>query len=598
VKKLGILYLLSFGLSVAEEVNIVSSYGTKTSVEETTSPVDVITEDKIEETKPKTITEIITKISDISFTSNGGYGQTTSIYLRGFEPKRTLVLIDGIRINDPTGLNGAMLEHILATDISQIEIIKGTQSGVWGADATAGVINIISKTPQKGFHSNAYFEYGSYVSRRYGTTFSLANEKMYILFGLHRFDSQSISAAEPYGKRWKDLNMEPDPYKNDTVNLKVGLNITANDKIESSMRFIDARVNYDGFDPITFKPADANNKAHINEKFYTFKYEKDLTRDSFNLYYNQSDFYRYYDEPSGWIKRYGYEGKTKELGFKYRFNYMKNAFLNLGFVRQDFIEHDTNVNNRYHNSGYFLTNLFKVKDLILSQSIRRDNYSKFDDKTTFKLGGKYLINKDFYIFANYGTAYNVPTLYQLFSLYGNPNLKPENTKSYDLGLSYKGFSFDYFDYKIKDMIDFDLNTFKYANISGESKIKGYEMRYKNSIKILNTDFYIGYTNLSAKDSNDKDLPRRPKEKLDINITVFPTENFTLDLNGQYIGKRKDTNQTQTGYYTVINSSVNFKINKYLTAYLKIDNITDKYYQTVYGYASFGRSIYAGLNGKF
>lgn len=597
MKKLLAFTLLTSGLALADEVSIVSSYGTKSSIEETTSAVNVITQDTIEETKPKTIVEAITKISDISFISNGGYGQTTSIYLRGFEPKRTLVLIDGIRINDPTGLNGAMLEHILIADIKQIEIVKGTQSGVWGADATAGVINIITKTPEKGFHSNAYFEYGSYVSRKYGTTFSLANDKMYILFGLHRFDSQSISAAEPYGKKWKDLNMEPDPYKNDTVNLKIGLNITSNDKVESIMRFVDARVNYDGFDPMTYKPTDADNKAHINEKFYGFRYEKKLNNHLFDFYYNQADFYRYYTEPSGWLKRYGYEGKSKELGFKYRFDYMKNAFLNLGFVRQDFIENDT-INNRYHNIGYFLTNLFKVKELILSQSVRRDNYSKFDDKTTFKVGGKYIINPNFYIFANYGTAYNVPTIYQLFSQYGNPNLKPENTKNYDIGISYKGLSFDYFNYKIKDMIDFDLNTFKYNNISGESKIKGYEVGYTKSVKMLNTDLYIGYTNLSAKDQNDKDLPRRPKEKLDFSITIFPLEKLTLNLNGQYIGKRKDTNQVQTGYYTVLNSTLNFKINKYLTAYLKVDNITDKYYQTVYGYASFGRSVYVGLNGNF
>lgn len=587
---------------MADEVSIISSYATKTSIEETTSAIDVIAQDKIEETKPKNITEIITKISDVSFVSNGGYGQPTSIYLRGFEPKRTLVLIDGIRINDPTGLNGAMLEHILATDIQQIEIVKGTQSGVWGADATAGVINIITKTPEKGFHSNAYFEYGSYVSKRYGTTFSLANEKFYILFGLHRFDSQSISAVEPYGKKWKDLKMEPDPYKNDTVNIKLGLNITQNDKIELSMRFIDAVVKYDGFDPITYKPADADNKSHMNEKFYTFKYEKKLNNHSFDIYYNQSDFYRFYNEPSGWQSTYGFEGKTKEFGLKYRLDYGKNGFLNLGFLRQDFIENDTTVNNRYHNVAFFLTNLLKIKQLVLSQSVRRDNYSKFDDKTTYKLGGKYLFSKDFYIFANYGTAYNVPTLYQLFSPFGNSKLKPENTSSYDLGISYKGFSFDYFNYKIKDMIDFDLNTYKYANLSGQSKIKGYEISYKYTLRSINTDIYIGYTKLLAKDSNDKDLPRRPKDKLDFDITIFPIERFSIDLNGQYIGKRKDMNkdmnQVQTGYYTILNSTVNFKINKYIDTYIKIDNITDKYYQTVYGYASFGRSVYAGINGRF
>ena len=136
------------------------------------------------------------------------------------------------------------------------------------------------------------------------------------------------------------------------------------------------------------------------------------------------------------------------------------------------------------------------------------------------------------------------------------------------------------------------------SISGDSKIKGYEMSYRYQIKNFNTDVYIGYTNLSAKDKNDKDLPRRPKEKIDFNITIFPLDSISINFNGQYIGKRKDTNNVQTGYYTILNTTLNIKLNRYLSAYLKIDNITDKYYQTAYGYASFGRSIYAGLNGSF
>lgn len=598
MKKLAILGLFVGFASAEEPLKIYSVYNTSTDIKYSTSSVDIIKEEEIKEQKPTTLVDIVDKLSSISFLSNGGYGQSTSIYLRGMDPKRTLIMLDGIRLNDVTGLNGAMLEHILISDIEQIEIIKGSQSGVWGPDASAGVINIITKKPQKGIHLNSYFEYGSYTTKKYGTTITLANDKLDILFGLHRFDSYSISAAEPYGKRWEDLNMESDKYKNDTVNLKIGLNFTENDRFETSMRFIDAVVNYDGFDSITWQPADANNKAHINQKFYNFQYKKTIGNHKLQLYSNLSDFYRSYYEPTGWNPNYSYKGNITEFGFRDKWNYFKDSFIVYGLVRQDFKEVDSNATGRYHDTGYYFTNVNKFNNIILSQTVRYDNYSSFSDKFTYKVGGKYIIKEDIDLYANYGTSYNVPTIYQLYSIFGNRNLNPENSKNYDIGVNLFGFNLTYFKYKIDNLIDFNMSTFRYTNIVGTSTIKGVELSYKKDLKSLKSSIYVGYTNLSAKDKDDKDLPRRPKDKLDFNISIFPLNNFNIVLNGEYIGSRKDTNQKQTGFYTLLNCVINVDLNKYISGYLKVDNLTNRYYQTAYGYASFGRSVYAGIIGKF
>lgn len=166
MKKLAILGLFVGFASAEEPLKIYSVYNTSTDIKYSTSSVDIIKEEEIKEQKPTTLVDIVDKLSSISFLSNGGYGQSTSIYLRGMDPKRTLIMLDGIRLNDVTGLNGAMLEHILISDIEQIEIIKGSQSGVWGPDASAGVINIITKKPQKGIHLSSYFEYRSYTTKK------------------------------------------------------------------------------------------------------------------------------------------------------------------------------------------------------------------------------------------------------------------------------------------------------------------------------------------------------------------------------------------------------------------------------------------------
>lgn len=585
------------GFVFSEEKAIFSAYQTKSTLPETTSATTVITSDEIEEIKPHTVAELLNTVPDISFTSNGGFGQPTNLYLRGFRQRETVFMIDGIRINDPTNLNGVSIEHLLPVYIERIEIVKGSQSGVWGADAAAGVINIITKRPKKGFSANSYAEYGSFVTRRYGTTVSFANDKVYFQLGLHRFDSQSISAAEPakgsrdYGRRWKDLGMEPDPYRNDTVNLKAGVNLTDKDKVEFNYNSVDAIVHYDGY------RADANNVSHHMYKFYSLSYDRQFSDNKLTVYYNQSDFERRHTEPAGWIPFYSYDGKFKEFGFRNRWDYRPDSFVVFGAVRQDFTDDSRNVSKSYHNTGYFLTNINRFGKLTLSESIKFDNYSAFSDKTTYKVGAKYNLYKDIYVFANHGTAYLVPIPYQLYSQYGNPNLKPQTSTNYDIGLSGKNFGLTYFNYRVEDKIDFDMKNFKYANIEGESKIHGFEADFRYSFKPLRLTVSSGYAYTWAIDKDGKKLPRIPQDKVNFTVNYYPVDSLSLTLWGEYIGKRKDSlfNPVQTGYYTLLNFTANYRVNQNFRFYVKVDNLTDKFYQTVDGYASPSRSVYAGVS---
>ncbi|NPA53790.1 MAG: TonB-dependent receptor, partial [Aquificae bacterium] len=268
--------------------------------------------------------------------------------------------------------------------------------------------------------------------------------------------------------------------------------------------------------------------------------------------------------------------------------------------RQDFIHKKSggiDLNKRYHNYGYFITNILKLLDnkLILSQSIRHDSYSSFKDKTTWKLGGKFLI-KDAYISANWGTAYNVPTPDQLYNTYwGNPNLAPENVLQWDISLGYKNFSITYFKSHIKNLIDYNFSTSKYSNFTGKSKIEGIEAKYSYYLNKLNTYLYLSYTYLDTKSPDGKELPRRPEHQIGFDLIWYPDENVNIGFSGVYVGNRKDIDGTQTGYYTVINAFSNMKISEKISTFLKINNITDKYYQTVNGYATEGRSVYAGVD---
>ena len=145
--------LYSQQTSSLDEITISSATKSEEKLKNVTANVDVITAEDIESRKFKTVAEALQTIAGIQVAPTGGAGQQTSMFLRGMSSHRTLVLIDGIRYNDITSVAGASnLEHLLINDIERIEVIKGAQSSIWGADASAGVINIITKSAQDGTH--------------------------------------------------------------------------------------------------------------------------------------------------------------------------------------------------------------------------------------------------------------------------------------------------------------------------------------------------------------------------------------------------------------------------------------------------------------
>ena len=149
-----------------ETITVTSATKSEQSIQNVTSNVEVITKEEIEERHFTTVSEALNTLSGINVTSNGGLGKGTSVFMRGFDSQRILVLIDGINYNDFTGISGAAFEHLMITDIERIEVIKGAQSGIWGADANAGVINIITSSAKEGTNSNILTEYGSYNTKK------------------------------------------------------------------------------------------------------------------------------------------------------------------------------------------------------------------------------------------------------------------------------------------------------------------------------------------------------------------------------------------------------------------------------------------------
>ncbi len=584
-----------------EDITITSATKTEQNLADVTSNVNVITAQEIEERDYTTVTEALNSLPGVSFTSNGGLGTTTSVRLRGMASKRALVLIDGIRYNDITELNGASFENLLISDIDRIEVIKGAQSGIWGADASAGVINIITKKAKDGLNFSASQEFGSFETTKANANISYKNDKFYIKANHTNLNSKGFTAVAPRGE---DIDkFEDDAYSNKTTSLKAGVNFNSNNKLELSHTIIDAKSQYDG----ASKP-NAKNSSTSKRAFSSINFNH---KDNFNklkIYANKSKFKRKY------ISSYGttpFDGEVKEYGLSSNIPYMTDSFLLVGGDYKKF-EHKNNLNKEFTNKSLFLTNSNRLKGFIggttiLTESVRYDKYSDFDNKTTGKIGLKHIHDKikGFSTFANYGTAYNVPTPYNLFDPYsGNKNLTPEDTKSWDIGFEYKDLKVSYFDTKVEDMIDYksnyDANGNRigggYQNMSGTSKLKGIEVSYQTDIF---DDFLISssYTYTDAKNAKEERLSRIPKDSIKLALDYYGIDKLYLGVNGEYVGERyslDDEKGTQTGKYTIANFTANYEFDPHLSFYGKVDNITDKYYQTVDGYATSPRAVYAGM----
>lgn len=571
---------------------VVTATKTEQSLKNVTSNVHIITAQEIEEKHYTTVSEALNSLSGIALSANGGIGTTTSVYVRGFDSKRTLVLIDGIRYNDPTGLSGAPFEHLMISDIERIEVIKGAQSGIWGADASAGVINIITKGAHKGLHGTVRGEYGSFNTQKYGAGASYATDSYYFKVNSAIVDTDGFSAQAPKGV---DLDtLEDDGYENRTTSFKAGYQLNDTNKIEIAHTIIDAKSNYDGgTGTATAKANNGTYKSSTDDTFSSLNFNHIDSFNEVNLYANRSTFEREYTGNSR------FDGNVNEYGLTSKIPYRTTDFVVVGADYKRF-EHLNTLNKNYTSKGFFATNSNTFNDTTtLTESIRTDRYDAFKNKTTGKIGIKHHFDQDFYVSLNYGTAYNVPTPYNLYGPYGSTSITPESTQSFDASLGYKGLVLTYFYNTVEDMIDFDMSTYTYANIVGKSTLKGFEAEYQKEV-LANTLLSLGYTRLSATDKEGIDLPRRAKENLKFGVDYYGVDKLHVGIFGEYVGSRYDDNTKtkQTGRYTVANVVVNYELSKTVSLYGKIDNITDKYYQSVDGYATSPRAYYAGMEVSF
>ena len=586
-----------------EDINVISTNKIATSIQNTTANISVITDDDIKEHGYQTVAQAINTIAGVSVAHSGGLGQQTSFFVRGADSGKVLVLLDGMRLNDPSTTNGTALLDTLTTDnIAQIEVIKGGSGSIWGSNASAGIINIITKNPQDGVHGSLGLTYGSYTTKGADVTVGYKDDKLTAQILASYLDTKGFSALAP-------RDAEADGYNNKNANLKLGYIIDDNNKINLSYNQTDTKTEYDD-NFSTTKSNDSYSNATANQSNILLDYSYVQDEYSATLHASKGNYSRDYYTKSAFGKGHNvYKATLEEYSLINAYDYsLGRAILGIEYKNIDgFNQYNTFPKSQtsYTNKAIYLSNTYNINNHILLESnLRYDNYSKFENKVSYKIGVRrhiYFID-GLSMSTNYYTSYDAPSAYQLANPAPKTTLKPSYTKGYDLTLRYKKLlSVAYFNNKVQDSIDYvgKFPNAGYANISGSSKFSGLEIDTQYTLPAIDITFKTNYTHLfEYKKEDGTNLARRAKDTINSSLTYYMQNNMNIGVDVEYVGDRKDTKGESTGKYSVWNLNFGTKIVKDVDLSINAKNILNKNYQSVYGYATPGRSVYAKVNYSF
>ena len=600
---LSFTYYLSFVTSVVavENIKIEEVVVTATKIEEpfeeTTSDVTVIKGEDIKKMNVEFVTDVLRKIPELNLIQNGGIGKVATVLLRGGNSSSTLVMIDGIKANSTT--TGSFdFSGINVDDIERIEIVKGPQSTIYGSEAMAGVINIITKRGEGKPRIDSSFESGSFGTFKPSMMISGGDKKLnYRLTGSY-FYTDGISAAKQGSER--------DGYKNTSISGKFGFRPSEKFELELTGRYYSDRSELDGFDFFERKAVDNLNFVQHGThyllsgkaKFYLSNiWEQIVTLSTVSdslkfrdpvITFNNADIITSMDTIDWQHNFYLSDIYTLTAGAEYK----KEKGENKG-------NFDRSLDNK---ALYFNNKLMLLKeDLVLNAGVRYDDHETFGSKATYRIGALYNFRQmALRVKSSYGTGFRAPKLNELFfPFYGNPNLKPEESNAWEIGIEKDFFenkmtiSLTYFDQRYKKLIQTDPLTFTAANIA-RAEVKGIEVGA--AFKMTDTiNIRAGYTYLDTRDKDTgQRLPLRPEDKVTIS-TEFYTKELSVVANYTFVSKRFDSSVARNlSSYSLVNLAGNYRVTKWLTLFTRIDNLFDTHYEEVGSFGTPGFSIFGGI----
>ncbi len=602
------------------------------STQKVAASTTVITGEELEKFKLNTLYEALREIAGLNTIQSGAPGQTASLFIRGANASHTKIMLDGTELNDPMDPNRSFdFSHLFVENIDRIEIIRGPQSTLYGSDAMAGVIHIITRQEQGKPHFHLSSMGGTYDTLQGKGEISGSTEKLSYSLGTSYFKTNGFSAAS---SRYEG-NTEKDGYQNTTFSGKLGLQIQENMGLHLSLRRIEAKTDIDnsggdyGDDPNNTSDYDLIFlKGGFRGLFMKNRWETKIDvsyADSLRKYNNPTDADHPYSSDESEYKSHIFKidfqnnlflhrSNTLIFGLEFYSEYGSSFYESqslYGPYESEFPEKTAS------NVGIYAQDQINLDDSFMtSVGARFDNHSTTGNSLTYQIAPLYILKSTgTKLKATLGTGFKAPSLYQLFApatFYGpigNIELQPEKTLGWDAGIEQELFGgkllikANYFMNHFKDLIDYDY-TKGYINI-GRASSKGTEL-IVHSIPVKDMTFSASYTWCKAVDESTQEaLLRRPEHKASMRIGYDGLKRTHMTISILYVGEREDnfylnyqTTRVALPEYTLFNASVSFDLFKYTEFFLRCDNILNTDYEYIKGYAAPGFSLYGGVKLDF
>ncbi len=539
--------------------------------------------------------DAISSSPGVTTKKNGSFGGVGSVRIRGASSSQTLVLIDGIPVNDASSPGGGYnFEYLDTSNIDRIEVLRGSQSTLWGSDAIGGVVNIYTKSAEKN-SINLLSEIGSFGLRKINSELGIASNSSKFLFLVDDTSLDGISKADK-----KDGNVEKDGFETNSYSFKGDIDLN-NIQIKGLLSYIKSDVEYDSFGFAT--GVQDGDERSITEEFIgnlTIKFNlfDDKLVNTFSV--NQSDISRDYFTNDNLT--FGADGERKL--YRYQGNIGFGGFNKIAFGLEK-EESSVNVDKLSIDSYFFLYQFQPIKDLVISAGIRNDDNKGFNSKTTRKISAAYRVFENLSIKTSWGEGFKVPTIFQTtFFCCGaesaNTNIRPEESTSYDLGFDFSlkdkfSFSLIYFKKDINDQINFSFGLGGYENIDFVES-DGFEVSANSEIT-EEINLYLNYSYIDSIDGRGQRLINIPKDSGELALTYNSSFNLSGSLTMKYNGSEISTYGNLDSW---LRADINlfYKLNNFSEVYFRVENLLDKNYQQVFGYGTPDRSGLIGVKVNF
>ena len=591
-----------------EEV-IVTSSRVEMPLRQVGTSVSVINAEEIQQRGFSSLMEVLRSQPAMGVSNSGGAGKTSALRIRGEEGFRTRIYLDGIDIADASSPQiGTRMEHLMSSGISRVEILRGPQGFMYGADA-GGVVNISSTPPQRGTSGDVSAEAGRYGTQQVAARVGAGSEQFEISLSAVDYETDGFNA-----RTTDTLLRDDDGYRNTTFHGRIAWNINDDLSLELVGRDVDSSNDYDScFSVGDFSPTDKCSNDY-EQQAYRGMVNYQRGRFHHQLAYNHSETGSKDYAQSQYA--FGSEGEIE------RFNYLGNfsADDSLRFVygveRLTETLVDGSVDRDRDQDGYFFEYQSSFgSSMFITAGARYDDNDDFHDHTTYRVSTAYLVDfaaGELKLKGAYGTGFRAPSLYEIaynsgpfaYAPAAGTNPTEEESEGFDIGVAYYTdaglyLEANYFDQTISDEIYFDLVNFSgYLQSNGDTDSTGIELIAELALP-MNLNLAGNYTYNDTENNDGDSRARRPKHLANLGLNWQGLNNkLVTSLNVRLSRDAKDIDGTELDNYTVVDFNASYEVLQGLTVFGRIENLLDEDYREVPTYKTSGAAGSAGVRYKF